>query len=187
MLKPAEQLNGQRIILKKAEKSFKQANITLIEIKNSLMDLRPWLGWATPQYNVESCYEYLQGCEKEWLEGKGFNYMIQDLSGQFMGTISVLNVNETFKSVEIGYWISTRFAGKGYMKEAVRLIEKEFFALGINRIVIRTDVLNKKSANVPQKSGYHLDGILRQAGWNAAEESYRDINVFSKLKSEYQE
>ena len=54
MLKPAEQIKGKRIILKKAEKSFMQANISLIEIKNSLMNLRPWLGWATPQYNVES-------------------------------------------------------------------------------------------------------------------------------------
>lgn len=187
MINPAAQINGKRIILKKAEKSFKQANISLMEIKNSLMNLRPWLCWATPQYNVESCYEYLQGCEKEWSEGKGFNYMIQDLSGQFMGMISVLKVHEPHKSVEIGYWISTRFAGNGYMKEAVRLIEKEFFALGINRIVIRTDVLNKKSANVPQKLGYRLDGIMRQEVWNAAEEKFRDINVFSKLKSEYKE
>lgn len=187
MLKPAEQIKGKRIILKKAEKSFKQANISLMEIKSSLMDLCPWLEWATPQYNVESCYEYLQGCEKEWIEGKGFNYMIQDLSGQFMGMISVLNVHEAYKSVEIGYWISTRFARNGYMKEAVKLLEKEFFSLGINRIVIRTDVLNKKSANVPQKLGYHLDGVMRQAGWNAAEENFRDFNIFSKLKSEYQE
>ncbi len=187
MLKPAEQIKGKRIILKKAEKSFMQANISLIEIKNSLMNLRPWLGWATPQYNVESCYEYLQGCEKEWTEGKGFNYMIQDLSGQFMGMISVLNIHDINKSVEIGYWISTRFAGNGYMKEAVKLIEKEFFTQGINRIVIRTDALNMKSANVPQKLGYHLDGIMRQAEWNAAEEKFRDINVFSKLKSEYKE
>ena len=55
MINPAAQINGKRIILKKAEKSFKQANISLMEIKNSLINLRPWLCWATPQYNVESC------------------------------------------------------------------------------------------------------------------------------------
>lgn len=185
MLNPPETITGTRIILKKADKTFKQAQISLAEVDASRAELYPWLGWASPSYGLEDAYEYLQGCDKEWKEGKGYNYMLCDLSGQFMGMISALNVNEDCKSLEIGYWISTRFAGRGFMKEAVRLIEKEFFALGINRIAIHTDVLNVRSANVPQKLGYRLEGILRQSSWSRAEDKFRDINVFAKLKDEY--
>ena len=99
-----------------------------------------------------------------------------------MGMISALNINENAKSMEIGYWISSRFCGKGYMQEAVSLLEKEFFEQGINRIVIKTDILNVKSANVAQRCGYILEGVLRQESFSKNEQRYRDINVFSKLR-----
>lgn len=68
------------------------------------------------------------------------------------------------------------------MQEAVSLLEKEFFEQGINRIVIKTDILNVKSANVAQRCGYILEGVLRQESFSKNEQRYRDINVFSKLR-----
>lgn len=186
MIVASETLKGKRITLQKAVKSFAMAQVHNSEVKKSLPELSPWLGWATEEYAIEDSYEYLQGCVQEWDKGTEFNYMILDENKNFMGMISALNVKEQDKCFEIGYWISTRFSGKGYMQEAVTLIEKEFLGLGINRIVIHTDVLNKKSANVPQKLGYVLEGIQRQALWNKKEERYRDINTFSKLRSEYE-
>ena len=187
MIIASETLKGQRITLQKAVKSFEMAQRHNQEVKKSLAELSPWLGWATQDYTIEDSYEYLQGCEQEWEKGIGFNYMILDENKNFMGMISALNVKEVDKKLEIGYWISSPYVGKGYMQEAVKLIEKEFFSLGINRIVIHTDVLNKKSANVPQKLGYVLEGIQRQSLWNKKEQRYRDINTFSKLRSEYEQ
>ena len=185
MIEASETIKGERIILQKAVKSYAQAQQHLDEVKRSLPELSPWLGWATKDYSVENSYEYLQGCEAEWNSGVGYNYMILNLDKKFMGMISALNVKEKDKSLEIGYWISSVYAGKGYMQEALKLIEKEFFSKGINRIVVHTDVLNLKSANVPQKLGYKLEGIQRQSQWNQAQNRFRDINTFSKLKSEY--
>lgn len=187
MIIVSETLKGKRITLQKAVKSFEMAQVHIEEVKKSLAELSPWLGWATEEYKVEDSYEYLQGCVQEWEKGKEFNYMILDENKNFMGMISALNVKEKDKCLEIGYWISSNYAGKGYMQEAVRLLEKEFFGLGINRIVVHTDVLNKKSANVPQKLGYVLEGIQRQALWNKKEQRFRDINTFSKLRSDYEQ
>ena len=187
MIIASQTLRGPRITLQKAVKSFAAAQAHHQEVKKSLPELSPWLVWATEDYTLEDSYEYLQGCEKEWDKGTEFNYMILDENKNFMGMISALNVKENDKKLEIGYWISSAHAGKGYMQEAVNLMEKEFFGLGINRIVIHTDVLNQKSANVPQKSGYILEGIQRQSQWNKKEQKYRDINTFSKLRSEYEQ
>lgn len=187
MIVASETLKGKRITLQKAVKSFAMAQVHNNEVKKSLPELSPWVGWATEDYTIEDSYEYLQGRVQEWDKGTEFNYMILDADKNFMGMISALNVEENDKNLEIGYWISTAYAGKGYMQEAVKLIEKEFFGLGINRIVIHTDVLNKKSANVPQKLGYVLEGIQRQALWNKKEQKFRDVNTFSKLRSEYEQ
>ncbi len=187
MIIASETIKGQRITLQKAVKSFEMAKAHNQEVKKSLPELSPWLGWATEDYKIEDSYEYLQGCVQEWEKGNEFNYMILDENKNFMGMISALNVKEKDRNLEIGYWISTTHAGNGYMQEAVKLLEKEFFGLGINRIVIHTDVLNKKSANVPQKLGYVLEGIQRQSLWNKKEQRFRDINTFSKLSNEYEQ
>ncbi len=185
MLNPQEKLCGERIFLTKAEKSFDMAQKHFTEVHASLPEISPWLGWATPEYKIEDSYEYLLGCSQKWSEGEDYTYIIGNDLSRFMGTISVFNIKEKDKSVEVGYWLSTKYVGNGYMQEAVALIEKEFFGLGINRIVIQTDVLNLKSANVAQKKGYVFEGIQRQANWFESEKRYRDINIFSKLKSEY--
>ena len=69
------------------------------------------------------------------------------------------------------------------MSEAVKLIEKELFNQGFNKIVIHTDVLNTKSANIPIRLGYKLEGILQQEIYSEPNNRFRDRNVFAKLKN----
>jgi len=64
------------------------------------------------------------------------------------------------------------------------LIEKELFENGFNRIVIHTDALNVKSANVAKRLGYVHEGVLRQDRYSETRKCFRDTNVFSKLKSD---
>ena len=58
------------------------------------------------------------------------------------------------------------------MSEALPLIEEELFTNDFNRIVIHTDVLNYRSANVAIKAGYKLEGILRQNVYSEPNERY---------------
>ena len=80
---------------------------------------------------------------------------------------------------ELGYWILGDFEGQGYMSEAVRVLEAACFAVGFHRIGIRCSSKNARSAGVPRRSGYTLDGTLRQHALERGER--RDTLVFSKL------
>ena len=65
---------------------------------------------------------------------------------------------------EIGYWCRTRFTRNGYVTEALRGITAFAFEhLGAQRVEIRCDALNRRSARVAERAGYSLEGELRNA------------------------
>lgn len=69
------------------------------------------------------------------------------------------------------------------MKEAVRLVENEFFSNeNIIRIVIRNDVENIASANTTKSLGYKLEGIAVKEQWNTYLKKYRDMNHWAKVR-----
>ena len=74
--------------------------------------------------------------------------------------------------------------GKGYMTKAILLLEKTAFDNGFNRMEIRNDTQNIKSANVAKRAEYRLDGVMRQDRWNPYYKKIADTNVWSKLRSD---
>jgi RimJ/RimL family protein N-acetyltransferase len=85
---------------------------------------------------------------------------------------------------EIGYWCRTRYAGQGYITEAVRGITG--FALDhldARRVEIRCDSLNRRSERVAERAGLRLEGELRNAELGADGEP-RNTLVFSMLPEE---
>jgi len=65
---------------------------------------------------------------------------------------------------EIGYWLRTSETGKGYMHEAIALLEQyAFTVLGANRIAITAASTNHKSCLVATASGYQLEATLFNA------------------------
>lgn len=76
----------------------------------------------------------------------------------FIGCISLHHLNWELRSFEIGYWIRSTCAGKGYMTEAVN---------GITNFAIR--------------AGFTLEGILRSASLGYDGERH-DNKVFAKVR-----
>lgn len=178
-----ETLLGKRIKLCRPICSLETANAIFTIIDKCKKEFIPWLGWDS-DYKMEDALNFLNTVNADWNNNLQFVYAIY-LDNTLIGMISILNVAWQHKRAEIGYWLDTTYTGNGYMTEAVKLIEDELFNNDFNKIVIYTDVLNIKSAKIPQSLGYKLDGILRQDTYSEPNKRFRDRNVFSKLKSEY--
>lgn len=174
---------GERITLKRPKADLKMAETIYSVVNKCRKTFLPWLGWVKYTNSPNDSLEFLQTVDKDWIDNKQFVYAIY-FNSVFIGLISVLNVAWQHKRAEIGYWLDSDYTGQGLMSEAVELIEKELFANDFNRIVIHTDVLNVKSARIPQKLGYVHEGILRQDIYSEPYNRFRDLNVFSKLKSD---
>ncbi len=146
-------------------------------------EFAPWLGWVKYTKAPEDTLQFLEEVDTDWVQNKQFVYAIY-LQNKIIGLISILNVAWQHKRAEIGYWLDTDFTGNGYVGEAVSLIENELWLNDFNRIVIHTDVMNTKSANVARRLNYTHEGVLRQDIYSEPSNRYRDRNVFSKLRSD---
>lgn len=179
-----DEIVGERIVLKRHQVTLEEAQQLFALTDESRSCLRVFLPWADFTHKVEDSFAFIYECNKGWNEKDKAEYSIwlKD-SNTLIGGIGVMHFDKN-DSAEIGYWLGTRFQGKGYMQEAVRLIEDAYLP-NLIRLIIRNDVKNIKSANIPFKLGYHLDGIMRSAH-KYPDDHYGDVNVWSKLRSEWQ-
>ncbi len=161
MKKLKNKLAGKRIVLKMNKAKLSNAKDIFETVDNNRKHLRRWLAFEKNTKTIEDSLKYLLNVEEQMLSGKKFDYGIY-IENQYIGNIGIFDISEKNKSVEIGYWLSDKFAKNGYMTEAVKIVEKELFLnLGINRIKIKCDERNKASIGVAKKCAYKLEGRHR--------------------------
>lgn len=186
-MKLEEKLETDNIILQRPfPVTFELAKEIYLAVEQSRKHLAQFLSWAKDMSSPEDEFVYLKNyCDERWNDENGFAYLIREKqTGRFLGIIDLLHIDEKRKSAEIGYWLCQNATGNGYMTQAVLRLEKEAFAQGFNRIVIRNDTHNLKSANVAKNAGYHLDGVMRQDRWSEDGKCFVDTNIWSKLKED---
>ena len=114
-------------------------------------------------YEVEVQRKILIESYKQLMIGTGMDLGIY-LKDKLIGKIKVSNiVHGVFKSAFIGYSIDKEHEGKGYMKEAVLLVErycKKY--LDVHRLEASVLVDNIKSKRVLLKSGFEEIGINKK-------------------------
>lgn len=186
----SEQIETERLILKHPlNPTFELAKELYAVVDESRETIREWLPWPNKTNSPEDEFSgYLMGLyKKNWDEKTGCAYLIYHKeTNRFLGVVDLIHISEENKSGEIGYWLSDKATGHGYMQEAVRALEAEAFQAGINRIVIRNDTQNLRSARVAEKTGYTLEGIMRQDAWDDYHKRLRDTNIWAKLKSDWE-
>lgn len=132
-------------------------------VVESLPELRPWLVWAHQEQSVEQTRINIETARELFLSKTNLRYYMFDVSsGRLVGSTVLHEIDWEIPKFEIGYWVRTSAAGRGYALEAVRgLTELAFSKLNARRVEIRCDERNTKSRSVAEKAGYTLEGILR--------------------------
>lgn len=179
------ELRGKRLILRRTKPTLAMAETMFKAVDANRSHLEPWFHWPALTQKMEDSLKYLFDKEERTAQGKIVEYGLF-FEKEYLGNISIFNIDNKNKSAEIGYWLSATQTRQGYMTEAVRILEKEVFEnLGLNRIRICCDQANEASATVAKKCGYCLEGIFREDNFNNYFDGFRNTLVFSKLKSEY--
>jgi RimJ/RimL family protein N-acetyltransferase len=114
-------------------------------------------------YGREQGLEYVEGVRVGWLDGTHASLSIRDASDDaLIGSVSVMGLDRTPGTGEIGYWVAKEARGRGVATRAVRLVSRWAVAdLGLLRLELMTDVDNVASQAVAERAGFTREGVLR--------------------------
>lgn len=182
-----EEIQTNRLILRKRKATKKYAEKLSTLIKENQNFLKQWMSFAVNPLSTEEQYKSLLKNDELWEKMENAGYLIFDKSDNLIGASNVSFIDYDVESAEIGYWLGKQFTKKGYATETVLALEDEFFNRGLERMEIRCDQLNIDSIKVALRCGYTQEGILRQNDWNASHDKRIDTVIFSKLKSEWKQ
>ena len=106
--------------------------------------------------------------------------------GEPIGSISVVEKNESINMLHVGYCIGSRWWHKGIMTEAFKaVIDLLFTETDVNRIEARHDPDNPHSGDVMKKCGLKYEGTMRQA--DRSNRGIVDAAMYSILRSEWED
>lgn len=161
---------------------FEDAQEIVDAVNESLADLRPWMSWASHPTTLEFQQARLRRNMAEWITRE--NLLLQlYLKGTstFVGGSGLHRMDWAAGNFEIGYWCRSKFAGQGYITEAVNgITDFAFTHLKANRVTIYCDAHNDRSSAVAKRCGFLLEGILRNDSITVDGE-LRSTLVFSKI------
>ena len=130
----------------------------ILESQNELSVYLPWVqgALADPEKNMKDAIEKYESFQSELR-----HFIFDKHSGQVVGAAGLMIIDKDVPFFEIGYWVRTSYAGKGYISESVKLLENHaFHKLDAKRIEIRAAEQNSKSRTVAERLGYQLDATF---------------------------
>ena len=147
-------------------------------------EVTEFLRWQAAE-SIDTTYRVLGEWVDSYKDPAFYQWAIvpHDL-GEPIGTISVVDRNDTVKMVHIGYCIGKKWWHSGCTSEAFSAIIPFLFEeVGVNRIESQHDPHNPHSGNVMKKCGLTFEGTLRQADYS--NKGIVDACMYSLLASEY--
>jgi [ribosomal protein S5]-alanine N-acetyltransferase len=177
--KPEPPLTGVRILLR-APKSNDFAAWSALRSESRAF-LEPWEpSWARDELESSAFRERLSRYARERKDGSGhvFFIFLKD-SRQLAGGITLGHIKRgVAQSGVIGYWMGEKFAGHGYMSEAVDVIKRHAFGpLALHRVEAACIPDNERSVQLLKKAGFELEGHLKS--YLKIDGRWRDHLLFS--------
>lgn len=156
-----EELRGQRLSVRPYR--LGDAEQLFAAINDSRAHLRTYLPFADSHQTIEETRDFITRTMANWLLREDFTMGIwSNDEGTIVGGIGFHVRSWDIPYFEIGYWLHHAAEGNGYVSEAVQLITDYLFdSLHAQRVEIRCDIRNTRSAAVARRLGFVEEGSLR--------------------------
>lgn len=156
-------LRGERVTLRTpTANDFREWAMLRLESRSFL---EPWEPrWSADELDRAAWRHRLGRYREDHAQGTAIAFFIfNNKSGKLLGGITLGNIRYgVSQSGHIGYWIGEKYAGQGFMLEAVRLLARYAFdTLKLHRIEAACIPSNNRSIRVLEKAGFQREGLLR--------------------------
>jgi ribosomal-protein-alanine N-acetyltransferase len=149
--------------------------------------LTPWEpSWTSDALSRSAFRRRLARYAADWRGDQGYSlFVFRREDGQLMGGIGLTNVRRgVAETASLGYWMGERYAGRGYMKEALRLtLSFAFDRLQLHRIEAACLPTNAASRHLLTRCGFREEGYARK--YLCIDGKWQDHVLFAILREEW--
>lgn len=142
--------------------------------------------WSKNELSREAFRNRLRFYQQEFRDSNGYPLFIFTSDEQtLVGGITLSNVRRgVTQSCSLGYWIGLPYQNRGYMTEAVRMIQHYAFeTLSLHRIEAASMPNNLSSIRVLKKCGFFKEGLARR--YLCINGCWSDHFLFSFLQDDF--
>ena len=173
-----EELRGERVLVR----PYRETDAAALQeaVAESREHVRPWLPFADDHQTVEESLLFIRRVTAHWLVREDLTLGFFDVrTGRYLGGSGLHPRSWDIPFFEIGYWVRRTAEGNGFVSETVRLLtDYAFEMLHANRVMIRCDARNLRSAAVPRRLGFVEEALLRNEAI-AQDGSIRSTLIFA--------
>ncbi len=155
-------ISGPRVTLRQfrlddADEVFEAAYSSRAEVAR-------WLPWCHADYRREETVAYLTSQPAAWAASSEFSFaVVENATGRILGGCGINQLDWLHLRANLGYWIRTDAAGRGFASAAVlALAPAALEDLELERVEIWAAVKNLASRRVAEKCGAKLEAIARR-------------------------
>lgn len=177
-----DEFESDRLLIRAAKRE--DAAQSYEAIVHSIEAFKPWLPFAQNKPELKNIEANLIEAEANFKMRKDLrlHFFLKE-TGEFIGSTGLHRIDWDVRKFEIGYWVDTRFEGKGFVTEAVdRITRFAFEVLEANRVEIRCDPENVRSRAVAERLGFELEGIMRKESLSKIDSRLRDTCIYAKIR-----
>lgn len=176
-----EEFSTERLVIRMPRPG--DGKVVYEAIMASINELKPWMPFAQKEQSEQDVEVNIRSAYISFLKREDLRLLVfLKETGEFVASSGLHRIDWSIPKFEIGYWIDSRFSGKGYMTEAVKGIAQfAFRELQARRVEIRCDAKNMKSRAIPETLGFSLEGILKNDDVSPDTNQLRDTCIYAKI------
>jgi ribosomal-protein-serine acetyltransferase len=145
--------------------------------------LRTWLPWVDHTHSAEDVRLFVLRVLDQYHSNLGPQTGIW-VDGILSGTVGCHPIDWANRNCSIGYWVDAGQEGKGVITRCcVALLDFVFDELGLHRAEIRCGTGNQRSCAIPERLGFHREGIAKEAEW--VNDRWVDLVVWGIVDEEW--
>lgn len=135
--------------------------------------------------DMKSVIHFIQNADIQLIDGSDMHYVIVDEYDEYLGTISLKDVDLTDKRAEYAICLRKKAQGKGIATEATsEILRLAFEEYGLEKVYLNVLSENERAIRLYERMGFTYEGEFRKHLFLRGE--YKSLKWYSMLKEEYQ-